>query len=110
MGDVPDPKPMNQRGAYLSPNFPPDWTDFMHSTNRVIHRKPGVIHSFGGAARQYSQSQRCWARRTSSFPGTRSRQLSSSAIQPHEIQAVIGTKALRDLKYSQDLRGTDLGV
>ncbi len=31
-------------GAPLPP-FPPDWTGFIHSTNRVIHRKSGVIHS-----------------------------------------------------------------
>ena len=32
------------------------------------------------------------------------------AIKPHEIETVIGTKALRDLAYGQDLRWTDLGA
>ncbi|MCA1899262.1 MAG: N-acetylneuraminate synthase family protein [Chloroflexi bacterium] len=31
------------------------------------------------------------------------------AIKPHEIENVIGTKALRDFKYGQELRWTDLG-
>lgn len=31
------------------------------------------------------------------------------AIKPHEIPAVIGTKAMRDLKSGQELRWTDLG-
>jgi N-acetylneuraminate synthase len=32
------------------------------------------------------------------------------AIQPHEIPAVIGTKALHDFKFGQELRWTDLGA
>jgi N-acetylneuraminate synthase len=31
------------------------------------------------------------------------------AIKPHEIGAVVGTKALRDLVYGQELAWTDLG-
>ncbi len=31
------------------------------------------------------------------------------AIKPHEISNVIGTRALRDLKYGEELRWTDLG-
>jgi len=31
------------------------------------------------------------------------------AIKPHEIPNVIGTRALRDLKYGEELRWTDLG-
>ncbi|MGC8855712.1 MAG: N-acetylneuraminate synthase family protein [Anaerolineae bacterium] len=32
------------------------------------------------------------------------------AIKPHEIPNVIGTRALRDLKYGEELRWTDLGA
>ncbi len=32
------------------------------------------------------------------------------AIKPHEIEAVIGTKALHDLPYGKELRWTDLGA
>jgi N-acetylneuraminate synthase len=32
------------------------------------------------------------------------------AIKPHEIPNVVGTRALRDLKYGEELRWTDLGM
>jgi len=32
------------------------------------------------------------------------------AIKPDQIENVIGTKALHDLKYGQELRWTDLGA
>ncbi|HLO30456.1 MAG TPA: hypothetical protein VK249_15025 [Anaerolineales bacterium] len=32
------------------------------------------------------------------------------AIKPDQIENVIGTKALHDFKYGQDLRWTDLGL
>jgi N-acetylneuraminate synthase len=32
------------------------------------------------------------------------------AIKPDQIQNVIGTRALHDLKYGQELRWTDLGA
>jgi N-acetylneuraminate synthase len=32
------------------------------------------------------------------------------AIKPHEIEAVIGTRALHDLPYGKELRWTDLGA
>ena len=38
------------------------------------------------------------------------RPASPGAIKPDQIQDVIGTKALHDFKYGQELRWTDLGA
>ncbi|MBN2386566.1 MAG: N-acetylneuraminate synthase family protein [Anaerolineales bacterium] len=38
------------------------------------------------------------------------RPASPGAIKPYEMPAVIGTRALRDLEFGQDLRWTDLGA
>jgi N-acetylneuraminate synthase len=98
---------------------PGDWKSMVDET-RLLERALGSADKFiAGNEQQTAVVQRRCLRAARDVQGgetfTRGmidvlRPATPGAIKPDQIPAVIGTKALRDIPYGQELRWTDLGA
>ena len=98
---------------------PENWARMVAET-RLLERAMGSADKFIAGNEQDTQivQRRCLrAARAIQAGETFTREMidvlrpaTPGAIKPHEIPAVIGTRALHDLEYGQELRWTDLGL